>query len=353
MKRCARCLYPDVKPDLFIDSEGVCSACRAFDKRKTIDWAARKRELEAILETGKNGSGFDCIVPSSGGKDSHWQVLTLIEMGVRPLVVTATTCHLTEMGRANIDNLKRYAKTIEVTPSPKMRAKLNRIGLKMVGDISWPEHVTIFTTPFRVASDLGIPLIFYGECPQEAYGGPPGTDLAREMTRRWVQEFGGMNGLRVSDCVGMEGITERDMADYRMPPQTNATAYFLGQFFEWNSRRNAEVAVKAGMKTMLPSPMNWWDFENLDNAQTGIHDHFCWLKYGFGRATAQLSVDIRQGYIGRDEADLIRRERDHVLPDPYMGVPLRKVLSRIGLSRGDLDDLAARFKNRKLLEAAA
>jgi hypothetical protein len=41
-------------------------------------------------------------------------VLTLIElMGAKPLVVTAVTCHLTPIGRANIDNLARYATTIE------------------------------------------------------------------------------------------------------------------------------------------------------------------------------------------------------------------------------------------------
>lgn len=356
MKRCVRCLYTDTKPDLFFDSEGVCSACRAFDKRKTVDWAARKSELEAILEKGRNGSGFDCIVPSSGGKDSHYQVLTLIEMGARPLVVTATTCHLTEMGRANIDNLARYATTIEVTPNRTVRAKLNRLALKLVGDISWPEHVTIFTTPFCVAADLGIPLIFYGECPQEAYGGPPGTDQAREMTRRWVQEFGGMNGLRPSDFVGQDGITARDMADYLpLDPEKikNVSAYFLGQFYEWDSRYNGLVAGAAGMKTQLPSAANWWDFENLDNAQTGIHDHFCYLKYGFGRATAQLSVDIRSGHIARESAELIRAACDHVLPARYMDVPLDDILQRIGLTRAEFDQIAARFTNRKVLEVAA
>ncbi|MDX6398344.1 MAG: hypothetical protein QOJ43_1752, partial [Gaiellaceae bacterium] len=26
---CRRCVMPETKPDLFIDSEGVCSACRS------------------------------------------------------------------------------------------------------------------------------------------------------------------------------------------------------------------------------------------------------------------------------------------------------------------------------------
>ena len=288
MNRCFRCLIPNSRPDTeFID--GVCSACLSFDKRKTIDWSGREQELLKILEQGKNDSGFDCIVPSSGGKDSTWQALKLIELGARPLIVTASTCHLTPIGRKNIDNLARYATTLEITPNRSVRAKLNRLGLEMVGDISWPEHVSIFTTPFRVAADLGIPLIFYGENPQESYGGPLGTDEAKEMTRRWVSEYGGFLGLRPQDMATM--TSEESMRDY-MPPsmekleKVGVRAYFLGQFYEWDSARNAEVAIAHGFQCRIPSVANLWRCENLDNAQTGIHDQMMYRKYGFGRVAA-------------------------------------------------------------------
>ena len=348
MKHCVRCLYPDTKPDLFFDEHGVCSACRAYDKRKEIDWKARESELLRILEMApKNGSGYDCIVPSSGGKDSHYQVLKLIELGVRPLIVTATTCHLTAIGRKNIDNLARHATTIEVTPNRTVRAKLNRLGLELVGDISWPEHASIWAIPFRVACDLGIPLVFFGECPQSAYGGPPGTEEAREMTLRWVQEFGGYNGLRPSDLVGQERITEADMADY-MPPsagrveKAGVTAYFLGQFYEWDSWRNAEVARKHGMRWQLPSPANWWEFENLDNAGTSIHDLMMFHKYGYGRATAQLSVDIRNGRMLRKDALYIAETCDGMFPWVYAGVPIEEMLERLGLDVDSLKEIMKR-----------
>lgn len=342
MRWCTKCLYPDTKPDLYFDEQGVCSACTAFDKRKEIDWAARESDLLRILETAKNGSGYDCIVPSSGGKDSHWQTLKLIELGVRPLVVTATTCHLTDIGRKNIDNLARYATTIEVTPNRTVRAKLNRLGLELVGDISWPEHVSIFTTPFRMAVDLGIPLIFYGECPQEAYGGPPGTEEAREMTQRWTQEFGGFLGLRPSDMVGQEGITEADMSDYLMPNVENVAAYFLGQFYEWDSRRNWGRAVAAGMISILPTPRNWWPGENLDNAQTGLHDWGMFQKFGYGRATAQISVDIRYGRINRETALKEVERRESLYPSEYMSVRIEDILKPLGLMRNEFDAIMDR-----------
>jgi N-acetyl sugar amidotransferase len=353
LKRCTRCLYPDSKPDLHFDEAGVCSACRAYEKRKLTDWGARELELVRILEQNHKPGRYDCIVPSSGGKDSHWQVLKLIEMGARPLVVTATTCHLTETGRKNIDNLSRYATTIEVTPNRTVRAKLNRLGLQMVGDISWPEHVSIFSAPFRVACDMGIPLIFYGECPQEAYGGPPGTEEAKEMTARWVQEFGGLLGLRPSDMIGHDGITEEDMEDYRWPSpervrQAGIHAYFLGQFYEWDSHRNAEVAKKAGMIQYHPGRGNWWHAENLDNAQTGIHDYFGWLKYGFDRCTAQMSVDIRAGKYTRAQLARHATGNEGTYPDHYAGVPLKDALDRIGVSKAEFESICHQYTNRNI-----
>lgn len=330
MIRCRECCIPDTRPDTPF-TDGVCSACLSFKKRRVVDWEARRHDLELLLERGRNGTGYDCIVPSSGGKDSTWQVLKLIEMGAKPLVVTARTCHLTAMGRMNIDNLARYATTIEVVPNMTTRAKLNRLSMEMVGDISWPEHVSIFTTPFRVATELGIPLLFYGENPQEAYGGPQGSEEARVMTRRWVSEFGGFLGLRPADFVLM-GL---DMAEYIPPSEerlkkANVEAHFLGAYFEWDSERNADVAREHGMQQELPCEANWWPWENVDNAQTGIHDHAMYRKYGYGRGCAQISVDIRAGRVDRPTALAWVEQYDGLFPFVYAGVDVEEVLEPLG-----------------------
>lgn len=344
---------PSTRPDSPFDKSGRCSACISYEKRATIDWAGRKAQLEALLERGKNGTGYDCVVASSGGKDSHWITLTLLEMGARPLLVTAATCHLTAIGRANIENLARYATTIEVTPNREARAKLNRIGLDLVGDISWPEHATIFTAPFKIAGSLGIPLLFYGECPQEAYGGPEGTELQQKMDGRWISEFGGFLGLRATDLIGTEGLTKQDMADYRIPKpeiMDQVEAYFLGQFLKWDSHANAAKALAYGMQAARPSPANWWTEENLDNAQTGLHDAGMYRKYGYGRMCAQLSVDIRYGKMQRDQALKLIRRWDGIFPIAYAGVPVDDVLNRLKLRMKDLMAIMDRHTNWKLFE---
>ena len=342
LQRCRTCLYPDTKPDLYFDETGQCSACKSYENRPDINWDVRKAELLQLLDRhdGK------CIVPSSGGKDSTYQVIKLLELGVDVTVVTATTCHLTPIGRRNIDNLARYATTIEVTPNRIVRAKLNRLGLELVGDISWPEHAGIFSTPFRMAVAFNLPLIFYGECPQNQYGGPVGSEEAKTMTRRWTSEYGGFLGMRPSDFIGIEGITERDMQDYMFPDDIgNVEAHFLGQYIPWDSHENARIAIEHGLETKLPTQANWWEFENLDNAQTSIHDFMMYKKFGYGRMTAQISVDIRKGLISRDDALKIVEQREHIFPRVYAGVSIDDLLDRISMERSELDNIIDRFTN--------
>jgi hypothetical protein len=344
MNRCRTCVMPDTRPDTpFIDGE--CAACVSYRRRPLIDWDARRASLVALLDRHDGR----CIVPSSGGKDSTYQVVTLLGLGADVTVVTARTCHLTGIGRRNIDNLARHARTIEVVPNMTVRAKLNRLGLEMVGDISWPEHCAIFTVPFVMSEQLGIPLVFYGENPQDQYGGPMGSDDAMNMTARWRSEFGGFLGLRASDFIGIEGLTERDMADYQFPAFGNwlVEAHFLGQYLPWDSRRNADVARAAGMEIpdQPPTSSNWWRAENLDNAQTGIHDYFMWLKYGFGRGCQQISVDVRAGLVTRDHAMAWIDACEGAFPHWYGDTSFRDVIQRIGMQPEEFQRCVNRFRN--------
>lgn len=341
MIRCARCVMPTTRPDTHF-VEGVCSACIAYDTRPQIDWEARRQDLLNLLERhdGK------CIVPSSGGKDSHWQALTLLELGADVTVVTATTDHLSDIGKRNIQNLARFAKTIEVTPNQTVRRKISRIGLRTVGDISYGEHMAIWTTPHQVAVQLGIPLVFYGESPQNEMGGPPGTQDERRMTPRWISEFGGYLGLRARDLIGQDGITEQDIEPYTLPAPDQlqrVETYFLGQFLPWDGLRNAEVAREHGFA--------WWPtdveasigcYESLDNHQTGLHEWFKFLKYGYMRPTDIASLAIRRARMGRAQALVMIEERE-TFPWTYLGESYKNVLERIGVTVHEFKDICSSF----------
>ncbi len=292
------------------------------------------------------------MVPSSGGKDSHWQALTLRKLGADVTVLTATTDHPSDIGRRNIANLARYCDTIEITPDRTVRNKIARIGLREVGDISFGEHMAIWAAPHQMAIKLGIPLIFYGESPLNEIGGPLGTDTEIKMTRRWVTEHGGFLGLRAGDLVGMDGITERDMKPYLQPTESemgSIETYFLGQFLAWDGLRNAEVAREHGFE--------WWPtdveasiggYESLDNHQTGLHEWFKFLKYRYMRPTDIASLAIRRGRMTREEGLSLITERE-VFPVTYLGVPYEEILDRIGVTVGEFHKIEELFTNQDLL----
>ena len=151
MRYCNLCLFPDTKPDLRFDDEGICDACRsAVLKDDGLDWAAQRRKLEEILEgyRSKDGSNYDCIVPVSGGKDSTYQTHFIKnELGLKPLCVCFTPCDRTELGVDNLSNLNKMGvDVIEVRRNPTVYNKLAREAFIRVGDPEWPEHRGIFTT---------------------------------------------------------------------------------------------------------------------------------------------------------------------------------------------------------------
>ena len=86
LRYCTRCIMPDTKPDLLLDEAGVCNACRSYERRHQVDWAQRHQQLLRILDRYRgDGSNWDCIVPVSGGKDSTYQVIRMLQLGLNPL----------------------------------------------------------------------------------------------------------------------------------------------------------------------------------------------------------------------------------------------------------------------------
>lgn len=356
LKYCTRCVMPDTKPDLHVDEEGVCNACRSYEQRTAVDWDARKAELLHVLEKYRgDGSNWDCIVPVSGGKDSTYQVVRMLQLGLNPLCVTATTCDLSEIGRKNIENLKRLGVDyVEMSPNPLIRAKLNRIGLTQVGDISWPEHAGIFTIPVRAAVQFNVPLIIWGENSQNEYGGPAAAADNNVLNRRWLEEFGGLLGLRVSDLIGMDGIEARHLIPYSYPSdedlaRVGVTGLFLGHYLPWDGLSNALIAQAHGFttyhRTVEGSMVN---YENLDNHQTGIHDYFKFLKFGFGRATDLACLQVRRERLTREDALDIVRRLDGQFPWEYLGKSLADILDPLNLSVDEFVRICDKFTNKKI-----
>ncbi len=359
IKYCTSCMYPETKPDLWFNEEGKCSACINFENRTDIDWVARNKEFLEITERYKSidGSNYDCIIPVSGGKDSTYQVIKVLQAGLNPLCVTAETDSLSDLGRRNLENLKRLGVDhVNVTPNLKVRRKLSRLALREVGDIQWAEHVTIFTIPIQVAVEKNIPLIVWGENSQHEYGGPAAAAENNVLDRRWLEEFGGMLGMRITDLIGQDGITRKDLIPYFYPSdedlkRVGVTGIFLGYYFPWDGYNNTLLAQAYGFESYpTPTEGSLVNYENLDNYYHRIHDYFKYIKYGFGRATDQANNHIRRGRLERRDIVEYLKQNDGAYPSVYLNRSLESVLEEIDLSKEEFDEICDKFTNKKLFK---
>lgn len=176
IKYCRSCLFPETKPDLFFNDEGICSACTAAAQKNTgIDWKKREKDFYQIIDHFRlpDGSrGYDCIVPVSGGKDSTFQAYFMKYVcGLNPLLVCFETTCVTELGQQNLDNLSKMGMdVIHFKKNHEVYKKMVIEGFKRVGDEMWPNHIGIFTIPVLMAVKFGIKLIIWGENSQQEYG---------------------------------------------------------------------------------------------------------------------------------------------------------------------------------------
>jgi len=357
MKYCKNCLYPDTKPQLEFNDNGICSACTNNKLKETIDWNKKGNELKQILEKNKSkdGSTYDCIIPVSGGKDSTYQTYVIKEeFGLNPLVVNFHPLDQTDIGRKNLDNLKKLGvDCIEFSPNPKIYLKLAKYGLTELGDFQWPEHIGIFTIPVQIAVKYKIPLIIWGENPQLEYGQP--TDIENEtiLDRQWTEKNGGffLDKIKPQDMTKY-GFCISDLKPYLYPSddeikQVGVTGIFLGTYIKWDIFKQLELVKKLGFSENEETKEGTYDkWENLDVYFTVFHDYFKFLKYGFGRTTDHVSIEIRYGRMNREKAIKLIKKYEGKIPTRY----LKDFLNAANITMNEFEAICDRFTNKELFQ---
>ncbi len=359
IRYCKRCLFPETKPDLYFDDDGVCDACRSAERKHgfeaAVDWDARAAEFQKVIADAKSraGGGYDCIVPVSGGKDSTWQVYAMkIIHGMNPLAVTFDQFDQTDTGFHNLDVLRSIGVDhVHFTLNPKVVRGLVKKGFEIVGDHYWVNHVGIYTVPFHFAVRFGIPLIVFGENPQFEYGGPEQSRDNMIMDRRWRQEFGLMRGLREEDMVDEE-IALKDLQMLQFPTdeemhEAGVLGTFYGYFYKWDASVHTELVRKLGWKSLPEPPRgSWVDYENCDMRYIDIRERVKYLKYGYGRATDQLNIEIRNGRLERSEALEIAKRLDGEVDENNVVA----FCEYLGIDREEYDEVMDSFVNQDIFE---
>ena len=369
VKYCARCVISNQRPNsaveyrhtdgtkkdtIFLDDENICDACRvAENKREVVDWAERERELIDLCDRfRKNGDGYDCLVPGSGGKDSFFAAHVLkYKYGMNPLTVTWAPHRYTEWGWQNFQAwLDAGFDNFLMTPNPRMHRLLTRLAVENLFHPFQPFILGQKAYAPKMAERFDISLVFYGE--NEAEYGNPIRDAA-SAKRDWSyftesdssEVF--LGGTSVSSLYEDFGVKPVDLEPYlpvspEVVEQKAIEVHYLGFYLPWHPQGAYYYAVENGGFKASPerTPGTYSKYNSIDDKIDDFHYFTTYIKFGIGRATYDAAQEVRNGEISREEGVALVKKFDGEFPERFC----EEIFDYLSLSRDEFPIAASQFE---------
>jgi N-acetyl sugar amidotransferase len=347
MNWCDTCVLPDTRPNLVIGADGTCNACAAYGTKWKVDWASRAAAFFEVVERAKSRSaGYDCVIPVSGGNDSVWQVATCLQIGLKPLVVTWKSPGRTAIGAANLDNLiKLGVDHIDYQVNPETEKHFTTATLGRFGDPGVPMHMALLNVPHAIAARFRIPLVVWGEKSDLGYGDTIEDIGIFKLDAAWLKKYGIVQGTTWRDWID-GALTEKDMRAYAGPSDkelaaAGTNALFLGYYFPRTPETPPAIESQHDFRRSERSKTSFYDYADIDDEFISVHHWFKWYKFGFTWLFENLSLEIRNKRMTRDEAiDIVRRRGDDTPHDE-----ISRMCRFLGMDMDKFFIIAERFRN--------
>jgi N-acetyl sugar amidotransferase len=348
VKYCSQCVLPSTRPHIVFDANGVCNGCTAHAIKPQIDWTRRERAFREVVAHAKaRNTGYDCVIPVSGGKDSTWQVVTCLEYGLNPLAVTWKTPARTAIGARNLANLINLGVDhIDYQVNPQVEKRFLYQALVRCGSTAIPMHLALFNIPLTIATRFAIPLVVWGENSAFEYGGDEDERYGSRLDGQWIRKYGVTQGTTAHDWVSAD-LTEKALIPYYGPTDEELSkagvhAVFLGYYFPWDPETSLRIARAHGFRADPHGPKTgYYDYADIDDDFISIHHYLKWYKFGFTRLFDNLSLEIRNGRMTRQQAiALIRGRKDDT---PYEDI--EKFCAFVGISTAHFFTVIEKFRN--------
>ncbi len=348
LKRCTKCVIPETQDAVMFNEKGVCSVCQSIEYKQTkIDWNARKKEFEALLDEYRGKYDYDCIIPFSGGKDSTFQAYTLVkDFGLKPLIVSFDHGFFRPNHLRNVEmTIKKLGVDfLKFRPNWHIVKRLMIESLKRKGDFCWHCHTGVYSYPIRMALKLNIPLVIWGESVAE-YMSYYDYTVQEEVDEERFNKFTNL-GITAQDMVGMLNdpkITERDLLPYTYPKpgdlrRIKCRSVCLGSYIPWDvKKQSAIIAKELGWQgdNVEGIPGEYY-YEKVECAFQGIRDYLRFIKRGYGRTAHLVSIDLRNDRMDRNKGLELTAKYDGKRP-----ASLDVFLKTLGLTEEDFNEIAA------------
>ena len=346
------------KKTLVIDNNNISDSWKYSRLKKKINFEHREKKLLKLLDKhrGKHGK-YDCIVPSSGGKDSCYAAhLLKFKYGMNPLTVTWPPNIYTSYGLENHLNLLKSAKLSNI--SAKRNQKSMRILTKLaVTNLLHPFQPFMLGQkifPIRTAIKYKIPLIFYGE--NEAEHGNPIGDNQTSLRKKYYYTHNNLDkiyisGVKIKELKEKYKITLKDLEHFIPPSEIELKnfpleVHYLGYYVKWIPQEAFYYAVeKCGFR---PRPFRtqgtYSKYNSIDDKIDDLHFYTTFIKFGIGRATYDVSQELRNDHLSIDEGKKLIKKYDGEFPDRYID----EIMKYLNINKNYFNKLCDKFRSPHL-----
>ena len=117
---------------------------------------------------------------------------------------------------------------------------------------------------------------------------------------------------------------------------------YLGYFENLQPQENFYLAAK--LTDFKPNDrrteQTYSKYNSIDDKIDPFHYYTAYTKFGYGRCTEEASIEIREGYINRDEAVKLVHKYDHEFPERYF----KEFLDYIKISENEFYEKLDEFR---------
>lgn len=289
------------------------------EEKDSLNWPERFDKLKRIAATFKSQSlsNYDCIVPVSGGRDSHFIVHIVKNiLGLRPLLAYYNSHYNTDIGTRNLAYL-RIAFNCDMMGmhvSSETAKAITRATLDHLGSMYW--HVIAGQTvwPVRLALQFKVPLIIWG-----AHQGVDQVGMFShlddvEMTRKYRKEHDLM-GVEIEDLVaGAPELDAYNTAMYAYPhdgeiEKIGLRGIYLNNYLRWDSKSQHELMIRLFGYETAAQQRTFDCYNDVDSHHySGIHDEIKFRKWGYGKVLDHACREIRLRRMSREQGLALVRE---------------------------------------------
>lgn len=351
---CKKCLMPSTRPRLTFDKDGVCDACEWEEiKKTTVDWEKRRADLHKLCDNFRRDDMFDVIVPCSGGKDGSYVAWKLKhEFGMHPLCVTFATPMPSELGKRNLERfIASGFNHIQINPNPDVYKALNKRGFIQDGYPKRGFVAGLAPAITKIAIGLNIKFVMWGEDEKE-YGGAWNC-YSPDYKIKYADFLNGDDFCGKDPSSYLDQFNKKDFYWWLMPSQEEmdqAELYqtYWSRFEPWDDELHRKLAVeKCGLEGNKDANVSTFTTHSqVDDIMQPFFMYMAFVKFGFGRATADCGLAIRLGRMTREEAVEIVKKYEGEFPEK----DLPALLDYFEMTEQKFWKVIDSFVNKKILE---